>query len=130
VIPPAPSTSLRLRIVFGPGAMLGPGKADLLEGIDRAGSISAAGRAMGMSYKRAWTLVEEVNRLFCDPLVASSRGGAQGGGARLTGTGQAVLAHYRRIEAKLAVAGADDLAALRAMLRGPDDGGGDMSGGE
>lgn len=126
---PAPSTSLRLRIVFGPGAMLGPGKADLLEGIDRAGSISAAGRAMGMSYKRAWTLVEEVNRLFGAPLVASSRGGAQGGGARLTETGQAVLAHYRRIEDRLAVAGADDLAALRAMLRVPD-GGGDMSSGE
>jgi len=129
-VTPAPSTSLRLRIVFGPGAMLGPGKADLLEGIDRAGSISAAGRAMGMSYKRAWSLVEEMNRLFHAPLVASSRGGVQGGGARLTETGQAVLAHYRRIEDRLAVAGADDLAALRAMLRAPGDGGGDMSGGE
>lgn len=126
--PPTPSASLRLRIVFGPGAMLGPGKADLLDHIREIGSISAAGRAMGMSYKRAWSLVEEMNQLFRAPLVSSSRGGARGGGARLTETGHAVLGHYRRIEAKLAVAGADDLVELRALLAGAGAGAGAVAG--
>src|SRR6056297_3052108 len=84
---------LRIRIVFGENAMLGPGKADLLEGIRDTGSIAAAGRTMSMSYKRAWTLVEEMNKAFRDPLVESTRGGARGGGARLTEAGEAVLAH-------------------------------------
>ncbi len=114
---PPPDPRLRLRVVFGDGAMVGPGKADLLDLIRTAGSISAAGRAMGMSYKRAWGLVEEMNAAFRAPLVASVRGGAQGGGARLTPEGEAVLAHYRAIEAKAAEAGADDIAAIRAMLR-------------
>lgn len=114
---PPPDPRLRLRVVFGDGAMVGPGKADLLDLIRTAGSISAAGRVMGMSYKRAWGLVEEMNAAFRAPLVASVRGGAQGGGARLTPEGEAVLAHYRAIEAKAAEAGADDIAAIRAMLR-------------
>ncbi|MDE3079218.1 MAG: LysR family transcriptional regulator [Paracoccaceae bacterium] len=118
-----PDPRLRLRVVFGDGAMIGPGKADLLALIRETGSISAAGRAMGMSYKRAWGLVEEMNAAFRDPLVASTRGGAQGGGAQLTGAGAAVLAHYRAIEARAAEAGAEDIAALRAMLR-------DISGGK
>ena len=74
-----PDPRLRLRVVFGDGAMIGPGKADLLERIRETGSISAAGRAMGMSYKRAWMLVETLNALFRDPLVESIRGGVQGG---------------------------------------------------
>ncbi len=114
---PPPDPRLRLRVVFGDGAMVGPGKADLLDLIRTTGSISAAGRAMGMSYKRAWGLVEELNAAFRAPLVASVRGGAQGGGARLTPEGEAVLAHYRAIEAKAAEAGAADIAAIRAMLR-------------
>ena len=114
---PPPDPRLRLRVVFGDGAMVGPGKADLLDLIRTAGSISAAGRVMGMSYKRAWGLVEEMNAAFRAPLVASVRGGVQGGGARLTPEGEAVLAHYRAIEAKAAEAGADDIAAIRAMLR-------------
>ena len=72
---------LRLRIQFGDTAMLGPGKADLLELIRTTGSIAAAGRAMSMSYKRAWLLVEEMNQAFREPLVDSSRGGTRGGGA-------------------------------------------------
>jgi len=102
--------------------MLGPGKADLLDLIRETGSISAAGRRMGMSYKRAWLLVETMNAIFCDPLVESSRGGAQGGGARLTPTGEAVLAHYRRLEARAGEAGAEDVAALMAMRADIPDG--------
>ena len=116
--PSAPDAGhLRIRIVLGDGAMLGPGKADLLDGIRATGSIAAAGRGMGMSYKRAWSLVEEMNRAFREPLVASTRGGAQGGGARLTATGEAVLSNYRRLEEIIAEAGAARIAALRSMLR-------------
>jgi molybdate transport system regulatory protein len=107
---------LRLRILFGPTAMLGPGKADLLERIAETGSITAAGAAMGMSYKRAWGLVETLNGTFRAPLVETVRGGPGGGGARLTDTGRAVLAHYRAIEARLAADSAADLAALEALL--------------
>lgn len=108
---------LRLRIVFDDQAMLGPGKADLLELIRKTGSISAAGRAMGMSYKRAWTLVETMNALFRSPLVTSSRGGSAGGGAALTPDGERVLDLYRRLEARLAADGQDDVAALAGLLK-------------
>jgi molybdate transport system regulatory protein len=109
--------SLRIRIVFGEDAMLGPGKADLLERIRETGSIAAAGRTMAMSYKRAWMLVEEMNRAFRDPLVDSTRGGAQGGGARLTEAGETVLSEYRSLERLMAEAGAARIDTLRAMLR-------------
>jgi molybdate transport system regulatory protein len=101
--------------------MLGPGKAELLERIRDTGSIAAAGRAMAMSYKRAWSLVEEMNRAFREPLVASVRGGSAGGGAQLTEAGAAVLAHYRALEATAAQAGAPGIAALQAMLRDMSD---------
>jgi len=112
-----PDPSLRLRIVFGDVVMLGPGKAELLERIQQTGSIAAAGRSMAMSYKRAWMLVETMNAAFCEPLVASSRGGAKGGGAYLTDTGLAVLAQYRAMEAAMADAGAAQIQALQALLR-------------
>ena len=114
---PAPHTRLRLRIVFGDDAMLGPGKAELLERIDATGSISAAGRAMKMSYKRAWMLVEEMNAAFRLPLVESVRGGPGGGGAQLTPTGQSVLRHYRAIEQAATRASAAEVAELKALLR-------------
>lgn len=120
--PRAESPSLRIRIVFGADAMLGPGKADLLERIRDTGSIAAAGRTMSMSYKRAWMLVEEMNHTFRDPLVASTRGGARGGGARLTGAGAEVLANYRKLETILAEAGADRIDAIRSMIRDDTDG--------
>ena len=128
--PPAPR--LRLRIVLGPGAMLGPGKAELLERIHDSGSISAAGRQMGMSYKRAWMLVEEMNAAFAAPLVDSARGGPGGGGAKLTATGSSVLRHYHAITAAAAQAGAADLAALSALLSPPPaaDNPNDMSDGK
>jgi molybdate transport system regulatory protein len=116
---PTPSTRLRLRLYLG-DAMLGPGRADLLQGIAETGSISAAGRAMGMSYRRAWMLVETLNAAFATPLVDSIRGGPGGGGARLTEAGIQVLHHFRRIEAATLIAGAEDIAAIHALLRQPD----------
>ena len=113
----------RLRLVFGPEEWMGPGKAELLEHIEATGSISAAGRAMGMSYKRAWQLVDTMNAMFRAPLVQSSRGGAKGGGAVLTDEGQAVLAEYRALEDKAREAGAENIARLQSMLA-------DVSGGE
>lgn len=90
--------AVRLRIVLSEGIVLGPGKADLLAAIDEHGSIAAAGRSMAMSYQRAWSLVDELNRGFCAPLVVVSRGGAERGGATLTVTGRKVLDGYRSIE--------------------------------
>jgi len=118
-------TTLRLRILFE-GAMLGPGKAELLAGIDKTGSIAAAGRLMGMSYKRAWMLVEELNAAFQNPLVSSMRGGPGGGGARLTEAGVEVLRLYHDIVDTAQNAAADRIATLEAMLRpvaAPDESG-------
>lgn len=103
--------------MFGEDAMLGPGKAALLEGIRDCGSIAAAGRSMSMSYKRAWMLVEEMNNAFRDPLVESSRGGTKGGGARLTEAGSEVLNNYRKLEEIMAEAGAARIAVIRSMLK-------------
>jgi molybdate transport system regulatory protein len=106
----------RLRLVLRRGVAFGPGKADLLEGIRDTGSIAAAGRALGMSYTRAWQLVEAMNREFRTPLVERSKGGAARGGASLTALGAAVLQRYRRIETAAQRAIARDLAALRRSL--------------
>ncbi|MCC6008373.1 MAG: LysR family transcriptional regulator [Rhodobacteraceae bacterium] len=119
---PARTVRLRIRLVLGEGQALGPGKADLLEQIDALGSIAAAGRAMGMSYKRAWSLVEVMNTTFAAPLVESSRGGAGRGGARLTGTGRIVLECYRRIEDRAAEAAYADFDILAALLPETENG--------
>jgi len=105
-----------LRIVLSEKAYIGPGRADLLEGIAATGSISAAGKAMGMSYKRAWGLVQALNEGFGAPLVLSSRGGAGQGGAVLTPLGQQVLSHYRSMQQKTESAIAEDVAALRTLI--------------
>jgi len=110
-------TGARLRIVLEPDVAIGPGKADVLEGIKETGSIAAAGRRMGMSYKRAWLLVETMNACFKAPLVETSRGGRAHGGAKLTPTGEMVLACYRRMEALAAKAIARDLGKLREVLQ-------------
>ncbi len=89
---------VRLRFEFGPDLKIGPGKAELLEKIAELGSIAAAGRAMGMSYKRAWSLVEEMNHAFAEAVVVAVRGGAGHGGAELTDTGRAVIAEFRALE--------------------------------
>jgi len=118
--------TITIRLLLGAdGARFGPGKADLLDGIATEGSIAGAGRRMGMSYRRAWSLVDEMNSAFATPLVTSARGGAQGGGAALTADGRAVLAHYRAMEAKLRRAGAADIAGITTRLRAPGADAGD-----
>lgn len=107
---------LHLRVVLEGGVAVGPGRADLLEAIRDTGSISAAGRALTMSYKRAWDLVEEMNTSFRMPLVTTSTGGPSGGGSRLTETGETVLAAFRAIEAMAAAAASDKLRDLAALL--------------
>ncbi len=113
---PARSPRVSLRLVLAPEVAIGPGKADLLEAIAETGSIAAAGRKLAMSYKRAWHLVETLNRAFAEPLVQASRGGSGHGGAVLTPLGAEVLEAYRRIERASATAAGDDLARLRARL--------------
>ena len=110
-VPPAGLT--HLRITLSGTAYIGPGRADLLELIGQTGSISAAGKAMGMSYKRAWSLVQALNEGFGRALVESSRGGATQGGAQLTASGRLVLDHYRGMQDKTRQAIAQDVAELR-----------------
>jgi molybdate transport system regulatory protein len=112
--PPVSAATLSLRIDLAPSGRLGPGKVRLLEVIEETGSISAAGRALAMSYRRAWELVDEMNRQFRAPLVESQPGGAKGGGARLTALGREIVGHYRAIEAKAMKAVSLHLAALQA----------------
>ncbi len=87
-----------LRVDFVPSGRIGPGKIALLEQIDRTGSISGAGRALGMSYRRAWVLVDELNHLFAAPLVTTQLGGQHGGGAVLTELGASLVARFRALE--------------------------------
>jgi molybdate transport system regulatory protein len=107
--PATPRLSLRIDL---PQGRIGPGKIALLEAIAREGSISAAGRALGMSYRRAWDLVDATNALIGMPVVVASPGGARGGGAVLTEAGQALVADYRAIEALAEAAVAPRLASL------------------
>ena len=107
----------RLRILLGSAIAMGPGKADLLAAISQEGSISAAARAMGMSYRRAWLLADTMNQSFRQTLVEAAPGGRRGGGARLTPFGRDVLARYRRMEAKAQTALRRDMAAFRKLLR-------------
>ena len=106
-----PLPPVRIRVLLG-AAQFGPGKADLLEKIGETGSISAAARQMRMSYKRAWQLVDEMNRMFARPLIDASPGGAHGGGATLTDLGARIAATYRSIEKKIPVAVSRELAML------------------
>jgi molybdate transport system regulatory protein len=110
--------SISLRIDLDPQGRIGPGKIDLLEQIATFGSISAAARAMNMSYKRAWDLVEEMNRLFGKPVVAAKTGGRRGGGAQLTPAGLAVVTRFRAIERAALAAAEPQLAALQAEIGG------------
>jgi molybdate transport system regulatory protein len=105
---------LSLRIDFAEGRRLGPGKVLLLEAVDEHGSISAAGRAIGMSYKRAWDLIDEMNQFFSGPVVDSKSGGKQGGGATLTELGQRVVMTYRKMEEQAATA---NKAAMAKLLK-------------
>jgi molybdate transport system regulatory protein len=102
--------ALNIRLDLGQDVALGPGKVRLMELIAEHGSISAAGRAMGMSYRRAWLLVDSLNKAFREPLVARQTGGRKGGGAGLTRLGKSVVEHYRAIEA-------ETTASAKASLR-------------
>ena len=108
--------ALTIRVDFGSFGYLGPGKIALMELISKHGSISAAGKEMGMSYRRAWLLVDEINHTFREPLVETQMGGSGGGGARLTKLGRDVVGRYRAIEGAAATASAADLRALKAAL--------------
>ena len=103
---------LKLTLVLNSGARIGPGKAALLESVRDTGSISAAARAMGMDYKRAWLLVDSLNRAFEVPVVERMAGGPRGGGAVLTAFGEELLARYRRLQDAATELAADDLEAL------------------
>jgi molybdate transport system regulatory protein len=104
--------TLSIRVDLDPAGRLGPGKVLLLETIAEHGSISAAGRALHMSYRRAWELVADLNASFDQPLVEAQPGGKSGGGARLTARGRELVAHYRAIETKAAKAVTRHLQAL------------------
>ena len=106
----------RIRILLGSSIAIGPGKAALLQAIVETGSIAAAGRRMGMSYRRAWVLVKTMNACFREPLVEAAKGGIGGGGARLTATGERVLALYRAMEDHAATAVLGDMEKLRSLL--------------
>jgi len=106
----------RLRILLGRSIAIGPGKAELLRLIESTGSISAAAREMGMSYRRAWTLVETMNTAFREPLVAAATGGKGGGGATVTDFGREALKRYRAMEEKAAASVTVEMDAFTAML--------------
>ena len=109
---------IKVQLYCGDEIAVGPGKADLLEAIEREGSISAAGRALGMSYRRTWLLVDTMNRCWQEPLVQTAAGGSHGGGARVTPLGRAVLGHYRALQGRLDAASDDDaLTAMRCAMQ-------------
>ena len=112
-----PRVQFRLRISRGADIAIGPGKVDLLEAIAETGSISAAARSLGMSYRRAWLLVDTMHRCFMRPVIEAAAGGRRGGGSRLTTLGNEVVRRYRRIEAGAAKAGRPDILALTRLLR-------------
>lgn len=106
----------RLRILHGDEIAVGPGKIDLLEAIGETGSLTSAAKALGMSYRRAWLLVDTMNRCFGKPVTASEAGGAHGGGTMLTPLGAEIVERYRRIERTALDASARDLRALQSLL--------------
>ncbi|MEQ1601019.1 MAG: LysR family transcriptional regulator [Methylophilaceae bacterium] len=107
---------IKIHVPYGKVSAIGPGKASLLEAIARDGSISAAARSMGMSYKRAWDLVDTMNHSFKQPLVATATGGSHGGGAHITELGFLVLHRYREIEAKASQVVNAEIGDLLALL--------------
>jgi molybdate transport system regulatory protein len=112
-------TKLTLRVDFGSRRSIGPGKIRLLEEIERSGSISRAGRALGMSYRRAWLLIDDLNHCFRHVVVNARPGGPQGGGAALTAFGAGLVRDYRAIETAAAGAAKSRLRGLETALRNP-----------
>ncbi|MEJ0020392.1 MAG: LysR family transcriptional regulator [Acetobacteraceae bacterium] len=110
-----PNDRLSIRLDLASGARIGPGKVAVLEEIARSGSISAAGRALHMSYRRTWELVEDLNRTLGTPVVETAAGGSGGGGAVLTRAGKAIIERYRAIEMDTALAARKHLLALNRL---------------
>jgi molybdate transport system regulatory protein len=110
------TTRVTLRIDVDAKRRLGPGKIALLEAIKQRGSIAAAGRDFGMSYRRAWLLVDELNRMFSTPLVETHGGGRHGGGAALTGLGGSIVALYREAERKMSFSASPEIERIEAAL--------------
>jgi len=106
-----------VRVLLGAVIAMGPGKADLLEAIEISGSISAAAKSLGMSYRRAWVLVDTINRCFREPVVTAAIGGSGGGGAEVTPYGREILQRYRAMEARAVAAVARDIEEFSAFLR-------------
>lgn len=116
--PAREGVALHLRVDFGADRALGPGKIRLLELIDETGSISAAGRALKMSYRQAWLLVDEMNRMFREPVVTAQTGGGGGGGTALTPAGNAVVRLYREMERRTYGSAAVEIKALSRLVAG------------
>jgi len=112
-----PKVQFRLRVTREDTVAIGPGKVALLEAISESGSISAAARQLGMSYRRAWLLVDELNSALVSPAVSTAAGGARGGGTALTPVGMEVVQRYRAIENTARLAAAKEVAALTRLLR-------------
>ena len=112
-----PVARFRLRISAGETVAIGPGKIALLEAVDETGSITAAAKRMDMSYRRAWMLLDELNRAMRTPAVDSANGGRQGGGSQLTEAGRQMIDLYRQVEATAAAACKADLGRLSGLLR-------------
>ncbi len=115
--PAAPLLRVRLRVQTGADILLGPGRIDVLQGVAETGSIAEAGRRLGMSYQRVWSLVQAMNAAFEAPLVTKQRGGSSGGGAVLTPAGQQVLSAYRAAEAAALRATHPHMSAVFDLLR-------------
>src|SRR5438094_9689856 len=115
--PKKPELQPRLRVLLSGEIALGPGKAELLGYIAETGSISEAASRIGMSYMRAWTLVQTMNACFREPLVVAARGGKERGGAGLTQTGRKALEHYHQIEEQSQLAAKTTWAQLRCLLK-------------
>lgn len=110
---------MHLRIDFGGARSIGPGKIHLLELIQQTGSISAAGRALAMSYRQAWLLVDELNNMFREPVVIAQTGGGGGGGTVVTGTGNEIVRLYREAARHARSASTAEMRALARLLAPP-----------
>jgi molybdate transport system regulatory protein len=107
---------IRFRIDFGEHSNIGPGKVALLESIKAHGSLSEAARSMGISYRRAWLLIDSVNKSFKTPATVNSAGGRGGGGAEVTAFGSLLIERYREVERKLNVVAGEYLKEIRAQV--------------
>jgi molybdate transport system regulatory protein len=112
----APELRFRIRVMRGDGIAIGPGKVSLLEAIRDQGSLTLAAKSIGMSYRRAWLLLDEVNRSLRRPATISAQGGAHGGGSVLTPEGEALIRVYRDIERRAEQACSDQIAQLVRMV--------------